>query len=143
MVEEYGVFGLFVLAFLAATILPFSSEVAVVSALYGGMSSTTVLVAASLGNVSAILLNYTLGHWLRERYDSKLRSSKMGRKALHFSKKYSIWALLLTPFPVIGDPITLAAGVVRLKLLPFILIAGGLRISRYALVVYLFQFGRS
>jgi len=143
MVEEYGAFGLFVLAFLAATILPFSSEVAVVAALYGGMSGYTVLVVASLGNVSAILLNYALGHWLRERYDSKLRSSKVGKKALHFSEKYGVWALLLTPFPVIGDPITVAAGVARLKLLPFVLVAGGLRVGRYALVVYLFQFARS
>ncbi len=143
MVESYGAFGLFVLAFLAATILPFSSEAAFVGALYGGMSEGLAFGVASLGNVLAIILNYVLGRWLRERFHTKLEASSSGRKALGFSHKYGVWALILTPLPIIGDPVTLAAGVARLNFWTFLLIAGGLRIGRYALILYLFQFARS
>ena len=139
MVEAYGAFGLFLLSFLAATILPFSSEVALATALYSGMDPLSALVAASLGNVSAVILNYGLGFWLREHYDAKLRGSRFGAKALHYSEQYGMWGLLLTPLPVIGDPLTIAAGVARLRFVPFLLIAGGLRVGRYLLLIYLFQ----
>lgn len=139
MVESYGAFGLFLLAFLAATLLPFSSEAAFGAALYGGMNHTLALAVASAGNVLAIMVNYFLGHWLRERFHTKLQTSKSGRKALHFSHHYGVWALLLSPLPIIGDPITLAAGVARINFLTFLVIAGGLRVGRYALILYLFK----
>ena len=66
MGDSYGVLSLFLLAFLAATILPFSSEAAFAGALYGGMTPLLALVVASFGNVLAIVVNYGLGRWLRE-----------------------------------------------------------------------------
>lgn len=139
MLAEYGAVGLFLLAFLAATILPFSSEAAFVAALYSGMNPFVALSVASAGNVLAVVVNYGLGHWLREHFDARLRKSRSGLKSLHFSEKYGSWALLLTPLPVIGDPLTIAAGVVRVNFFLFLLVVGSLRVGRYFMLWYFLQ----
>jgi len=139
MAESYGALGLFLLSFLAATLLPFSSEAAFGGALYSGMAPLLALTAASLGNVLAIILNYLLGRWLRDHFSAKLESSKSGAKALRLSHRYGSWALLLSPLPIIGDPITLAAGVAKLNVWLFLAVAGGLRVGRYLLILYAFK----
>jgi membrane protein YqaA with SNARE-associated domain len=122
---------LFVSAFLAATILPFSSEVAFVIALKSDMPTFNALLSASLGNISAIVLNYFLGYLLYEKTKIKLLKSHTGKKAYKYGHNYGYYALLLSWLPIIGDPITLVAGVVRLKFVWFVLIAGSLRVARY------------
>ncbi len=122
---------LFFSAFLAATILPFSSEVAFLVALENGMSSFNAMFFASSGNVLAIVVNYYLGYWLYEKTKTKLKSSKIGRHSLACGHKYGYGALLLSWLPIIGDPLTLVAGVVRLRFVWFVLIAGSLRVARY------------
>ena len=124
-------FALFSAAFLAATILPFSSEVAFVGALQSGMSTSHAMIAASSGNILAIILNYYLGYFLYEKTKKKLLSSKIGRRSYLFGHKYGYVALFFSWLPIIGDPLTLVAGLVRLKFVWFVIIAGSLRILRY------------
>jgi len=125
---------LFVVAFLAATLLPFSSEVAFVGALQTGMDPFSAIFFASLGNVLAIIVNYTLGYFLYEKTKQKLFHSKVGKKAFLWGHTYGYVALLLSWLPVVGDPLTMVAGLVRLKFLWFVLIAGSLRVGRYYLL---------
>lgn len=127
---------LFFSAFLAATILPFSSEVAFVLALESGMEKYTALFVASCGNILAIIVNYFLGYWLYEKTKRKLNSSKFGKKSLFYGYKYGYYALAFSWFPVIGDPLTLVAGVVRLNFVWFVIIAGSMRIFRYYLLTF-------
>jgi len=134
MPDACGPFGLFFSAFLAATILPFSSEAALVAALSAGMEHATALFAASAGNILAVMLNYALGFWLYDRTHAKLERSGTGRRAMAFGRKYGYGALLLSWLPVIGDPLTLVAGVLRLHPGWSVLIAGGLRFGRYWLI---------
>jgi membrane protein YqaA with SNARE-associated domain len=122
---------LFVAAFGAATILPFSSEAAFVLALSNGMSNAHAMLFASSGNILAIILNYYLGYFLYEKTKTKLLSSRVGKKSLVFGHKYGYFALLLSWLPIIGDPLTLVAGLVRLKFVWFVIIAGSLRVLRY------------
>jgi len=129
---------LFTSAFLAATILPFSSEVAFMAALANDMSKSTALVVASSGNVLAIILNYWLGYWLYEKTKTKLLSSKIGFKSYMYGHKYGYGTLLLSWLPIIGDPLTLVAGLVRLKFVWFVIIAGFLRVLRYYFLSELF-----
>ncbi len=138
MPDLYGPLGLFFTAFLAATLLPFSSEAALAAALSAGMPKLTALFAASCGNVLAILFNYALGYLLYEKTHAKLLRSKSGRQAYALGHRYGYAALLLSWLPVIGDPITLVAGMARLNLPWFLLIAGGLRVLRYVVIVQLF-----
>jgi membrane protein YqaA with SNARE-associated domain len=118
-------------AFLAATIFPFSSEIAFIAALANDMSESNALIFASSGNILAIILNYFLGYLLYEKTKTKLFSSKSGTKAYNYGHKYGYYALLLSWLPIIGDPLTLVAGTVRLRFVWFVLIAGSLRALRY------------
>jgi membrane protein YqaA with SNARE-associated domain len=139
MLDEYGPLGLFLWAFLAATILPFSSEVALAGALEMGMNPLNALTYASVGNCLAVLVNYFLGFYLYEKMHKKIENSKTGKKAYALSHKYGYFALLLSPLPVIGDPITIVAGLIRLNLFWFIAITFSLRIGRYYFILFMFQ----
>ena len=134
MPDELGPLGLFLSAFAAATLLPFSSEAALIAALHYGMEPSVALLSASSGNLLAILLNFALGWWLHERTHARLERSRWGRQALKWAREKGYWALLLSPLPVIGDPVTLAAGMARLNIGWFLLIAGSLRVGRYGLI---------
>lgn len=125
---------LFISAFLAATILPFSSEIAFLFALENEMPKYTALFFASSGNILGIILNYFLGFWLYEKTKDKLHLSKIGRKSYILGKKYGYYTLLLTWIPIIGDPLTLVAGVLRLNFIVFLVLAGFMRILRYWLL---------
>lgn len=124
-------------AFLAATIFPFSSEIAFVTAIANDMPVYKAITIASIGNVSAIIVNYWFGYWLYEKTHNKLESSKVGTKSLEYGKKYGYPILLFSWLPVIGDPLTLVAGVLRLNFVVFLLIAGFLRVGRYVAIAYL------
>ncbi len=129
-------FFLFLSAFLAATILPFSSEVTLFSAVESGMDKHTALLVASAGNILAIMFNYYLGYFLYEKTKEKLLKSKSGKKAFDLGHKYGYFALLLSWLPIIGDPLTIVAGMVRLNFVYFLLIAATLRVARYVAVLY-------
>ena len=122
---------LFLSAFLAATILPFSSEAAFYLAITNDMPIVNAMISASSGNILAIILNYYLGYFLYTKTKEKLQTSKLGRKSFTLGHKYGYYALLLSWLPLIGDPLTLVAGLVRLKFVWFVIIAGSLRVLRY------------
>lgn len=126
---------LFVLSFLAATILPFSSEAAFIGALQSGADKTFLLVAASTGNVLAIVANYYLGYFLYEKTKDRLFASALGKKAFDWGHRYGYAALSLSFLPLVGDPLTLVAGMVRLNFFLFLTIAGSLRVLRYYFIM--------
>jgi membrane protein YqaA with SNARE-associated domain len=129
---------LFFSAFLAATILPFSSEAALLGALALNLDTTLILISASLGNVLAITLNYFLGLYFSEKVDHKLSSSKSGVKAKKLFEKYGLYSLFLTPLPIIGDPLTLLAGIMRINFITFFIISATLRVLRYILIIIIY-----
>jgi len=122
---------LFFSAFLAATILPFSSEIAFLAALSNDMPLLNAMLAASSGNVLAIIANYWFGYWLYDKTKKRLQSSKSGNWSLKYGDKYGYYILFFSWLPLIGDPLTLVAGVLRLNFFWFIVIAGGFRVIRY------------
>lgn len=136
---DFGPLGLFLSAFLAATILPFSSEVALVGAVELGMGKHDALVYASLGNCLAVLVNYLLGYFLYQIMHDRIQASKTGTKAYAILHKYGYFALVLSPLPIIGDPITIVAGLIRLNIFWFICITFSLRIFRYWLILSVLQ----
>jgi len=110
--------------------------VAFVVALKSGMSFFNAMFFASSGNILAIVLNYFLGFWLYEKTKKKLKASKVGRYSLACGHKWGYLAMFFSWLPIIGDPLTLVAGVVRLRFVWFVLIAGGLRILRYYMLTF-------
>ncbi|MBK6341820.1 MAG: DedA family protein [Flavobacteriales bacterium] len=132
-----GLAGLFLASFLAATVLPFSSELVLLAMLAGPWNSISLLVVASAGNTLGGMSSYGLGRlgdldriaqWLR--VDSA--------KALLWQQRtvrYGAWAALLCWLPVIGDPIAIALGLGRSRPLPTALLMLIGKAARYALVI--------
>lgn len=136
MIESY--LGLFLTAFLAATIVPFSSEALLVGMRVSeAFSVGGLLVAASLGNTLGAVVNWGLGrfclHW-RDRRWFPVKPKELDRASAWFNR-YGIWSLLLAWVPIIGDPITLAAGVLRARFLPFLLLVAISKSGRYAVLL--------
>ena len=127
---------LFLTSFLAATILPFSSEAALLAAMQTDADKFYLLVFASFGNVLAVVFNYFLGYFFSKKIRKKLYKSKTGKKAYRFSHKFGYIALLFSFLPIIGDPITLASGIFRLNFYIFLVVAASLRVFRY-FVIYM------
>ncbi len=135
IIASYGGPGLLVVSFIAATLVPLSSEVALFAALRLGMPGGEALFWASAGNCLGVLVNYGLGRWGSETFLRKPLESRGGRRALRWSERYGRWSLLLSWLPFVGDPLTLAAGVMRVNLLFFVVTAFAARVARYAAIV--------
>ncbi len=136
MIESY--LGLFLTAFLAATIVPFSSEALLVGLqVSGGFPVAGLLAAASLGNTLGAVANWGLGRFFLRWRDRKwfpVKARELARASAWFNR-YGIWSLLLAWVPVIGDPITLAAGVLKVRFLPFLLLVAVSKTGRYAVLL--------
>lgn len=126
---------LFISGFLSATLLPGGSEAGLIATLtLNQYSVTIVILVATLGNTLGGLINYWLGIWLPNKTNNK----KQSHKAIRWLQQYGVWTLLLSWLPVIGDPLCLAAGWLRLSFWPCaILIALG-KAVRYALLTAIF-----
>ncbi|MCF8719880.1 YqaA family protein [Nitrospina gracilis] len=133
---EFGYFGLFAAAFLAATILPFSSEVVLGALLINGMDPTALVAVATFGNVVGSVVNYGLGYGGMEVYQRKLSSTSKQDidAALARYEKYGTASLLFAWVPVIGDPLTVAAGVLRVNLVTFLLLVTAGKLGRYVVI---------
>ena len=107
---------------------------AFVAALANDMPFLNAMLFASSGNILAIIVNYWFGYWLYEKSKTKLESSKTGNWSLKYGQKYGYFILLFSWLPVLGDPLTLVAGVLRLNFVWFIIIAGSLRVIRYFVI---------
>ena len=131
--------GLFIAAFLAATILPAQSETGLVVLILASPASVILLVAtASLGNVLGSALNWYLGRGIN-RYTSKrwFPANTQLSRATSWYSRYGRWSLLLSWVPVIGDPLTVVAGIMREPLLRFLLIVGIAKTGRYIVIALL------
>jgi membrane protein YqaA with SNARE-associated domain len=131
----YG--GLFAAALVAATILPAQSELLLAGLLTAGEQSPVLLVAfASLGNVLGSIINWGLGRFLihlRHRRWFPLKPAVYDR-AVGWYDKYGLWSLLLAWVPVIGDPLTVVAGALRVDLLRFTVLVAIGKVGRYIFI---------
>lgn len=131
--------GLFLAALIAATLLPAQSEAVLVALLLDGGDPVLLVAAATAGNVLGSLVNWWLGLQV-QRFQGRRWfpvSPVRLERAQAWYRRYGRWSLLLSWAPVIGDPITLAAGVMREPLrvfLPLVFIAKAMRYIVLALV---------
>jgi membrane protein YqaA with SNARE-associated domain len=132
--------GLFFAAFLAATLVPAQSEALLVGLVMTERHPLVALLAvATIGNVAGSLVNYVLGRFI-ERFRRKPWfpvSPAALEKASGWYRRYGLWSLLLSWVPVIGDPITLVAGVLRAPLPVFLVLVTLAKFGRYAVLALL------
>ena len=127
----YG--GLFLAAFTAATLLPAQSEILVVGLLLTDHAPWLVLAVASVGNVLGSVVNWFLGRGLerlRTRRWFPVSPAALAR-AEGWYRRYGRWSLLLAWAPIIGDPLTVVAGVLRETFWVFLLLVSVAKIGRY------------
>jgi len=123
-------------AFLAATVLPFQSEVVLIGLQLDGWPWGWLVLAATAGNVLGAVVNWALGLGI-ERF-------KHGRwfpvdartyaRAEAWYRRWGIWSLLLAWTPWLGDPLTVVAGVLRAPIVPFLLLVTAGKLGRYLLL---------
>ncbi len=136
---ELGYFGLFVSAFLAATILPLSSEIVLSALLLNGLSPIALVVIATTGNVLGSLTNYVLGYWVSLEVVKKwlrISEEEFVRAEQRFVK-YGLFSLCFAWVPIIGDPLTVIAGVLRIRLFWFVILVTAGKLMRYIVLSYL------
>jgi len=131
---------LFALSFLAATILPFSSELTLAGLIAtSNYDNLLLLIVASFGNVLGSVVNWALGFYSRNLTIKKwcpFKETQIEKSSKWFTK-FGKWSLLFAWVPILGDPLTLVAGLLRVRFLDFIILVAIGKVSRYLIVFYL------
>ena len=114
---ELGYLGLFIAAFLAATVVPFSSEVVFSAMVYGGLNEWTCVFVATLGNWLGGMTCFYLGRLGKIEWIEKFLRIKREKieKFMSYIHKYGDWFAFFSFLPGIGDIIAVAAGYFRCR----------------------------
>ena len=130
--------GLFASGFLAATLLPLSSEAVLVGLVAaGGYDVGLLWFAASLGNSLGAAVNWALGRYClrwRERRWFPVSGPALERAGAWF-RRWGSWSLLMAWLPVVGDPLTFAAGIMRVNFWLFLILVAVGKGARYIAVI--------
>ena len=130
---------LFLSGFIAATLFPASSEVLLIVLQQQGYVVWWLWLAATAGNTLGSCVNWYLGkELLRFQHKSwfPFKEPQLLRAQQQF-QRYGAWTLLLAWLPVVGDPLTLIAGVLRVRFVPFLLLVATGKGLRYAVLLWL------
>ncbi|MBN2669475.1 MAG: DedA family protein [Bacteroidales bacterium] len=135
---ELGYFALFIFSFLAATVVPFSSEGVLVAMVYGGFNPWYIVVLASVGNTLGGISSYYLGYVGNWTILEKWFRTKADRldKYLKIIKRWGSIIAFFTWLPFVGDVLAVALGFAKTSWLKsFLLMALG-KTLRYLVVVW-------
>lgn len=139
MVDPGSYLLLAVSAFVAATLLPFYSEVVLVALLIRGGDPWWLFIAATVGNTLGAVVNWYLGRFLLRFEDRKwfpFRPHQVHRAQAWFLR-YGKWSLLMSWLPVGGDALTFFAGVMRVPIGLFLVLTAVGKGVRYGVVIAL------
>ncbi len=136
LLQQWGPWGLFVSAFVSSTLAPGGSEALLLLLLHQGSHSPVWLLAlATVGNTLGGATSVAIGRWLAHRFDPS--KNRHHARAVAWLRRHGSPLLLLSWLPVVGDPLCVAAGWLRLPwpaALLFIALGKG---GRYALLIWL------
>ena len=135
---SYGYMGMLIAAFLAASILPFSSEAVMVGLQAAGLDPVALIAYGTIGNVLGSMFNYTIGRLGKMEWIEKYMHVKKEDldKAHKFMAGKGAWMGLLSVIPVIGDVITVALGLMRANVVIVVISVTISKLARYMLLVY-------
>ncbi len=126
---------LFISAFASATLLPFGSEALLIYNIKEGFNIYVLLLIATFGNVLGSILNYYLG-LKGEEYlvDKKLVKQKYIDSSKRYFDRFGAFSLLFAWLPIIGDPITFIAGVLKYNFKLFLVLVVISKLGRYLFI---------
>jgi membrane protein YqaA with SNARE-associated domain len=136
---QHGYPALFLLSFLASTLIPLGSEWLLVTLLLQRHDPVAAVLVASAGNYLGACSSYGIGlwggPWLTRRM---LRIDEAAeQRAAGFYARYGSWSLLFTWLPVVGDPLCLLGGILKIGFARFSLLVFSGKLARYAFVAWL------
>ena len=130
---------LFISSFLSSTILPGHSEITLTTLfLLEKYSHFLLIFFASLGNILGSIVNWFLGLYITKFVNKSwfpFKKKQLDKASLWYLK-YGKWSLFFSWVPIIGDPLTIVAGIFRVPLVIFITIVSISKVLRYIFVVY-------
>jgi membrane protein YqaA with SNARE-associated domain len=129
---------LFITAFISATLFPLGSEALLIYDIKEGYNIYILLFFATFGNSLGSVINYFLG-LKGEEYliNKKLLNEKYILKTKTYFDKYGFWSILFSWLPIIGDPITFVAGILKYDFRKFLILVIIAKFSRYLFIVFL------
>ena len=136
---------LFFLSFLASTLIPLGSEWLLVALVVSGFAPLSVVLVASTGNFLGACTSYAIGFYGSAFLTTRLlRMSEHDRdRAERFFTRYGCWGLLLSWLPVVGDPLCVVAGTMKVAIHRFALLVLAGKLARYAAVAWAAVEGRA
>lgn len=135
-----GYLGILIATFLAATILPAPSEIIIVAAFQAELTVPYVIIIATIGNSLGSFTNYYIGRFGVKLFNSKNKIFKEKRKQYWIKKsdKYGYWLGILAWLPIVGDPLIILLGTLKVKYKPlFITITAG-KLIRYLIITWIY-----
>ena len=133
---QHSLTTLFIVSFLAATILPLGSEWLLVTLILHSYQPQDVVIVATLGNFLGACTTYAIGFWGSSWLTTKflrIDEARLHKTALLY-QKYGSWSLLFSWVPIIGDPLCLVSGSLRLNFLLFSLLTFSGKLARYIII---------
>lgn len=136
---EYGYWGMFLSAFLAGTVIPFSSEVVMLALVEMGLDPLLTILVGTLGNVAGGMTCYWIGHlgnlrWIEHYF--KVSPEKIAR-AERFVNGRGAWVGFFAFLPILGSAISIVLGMMRANIPVTILSMSVGKFLRYAVLVYI------
>ncbi len=139
VINGYGFPALFLLSFLAATLIPLGSEWLLVAMILKQHSPAATVLVATVGNCLGAVTSYLIGIYGSDFLITKvLRLDQSStERAERFFLKYGSWSLLFSWLPVVGDPLCLVGGMLRIPFGRFSLLVAVGKAARYTAVAWL------
>jgi membrane protein YqaA with SNARE-associated domain len=128
---------LFLSAFVASTLLPGGSEVVLAALAYQGQDDPwTLLLVATAGNTLGGMSTWAVGRFVDWWYPSTNISQPKYQRAMEWVRRWGSPVLILSWVPVVGDPLCLAGGWLRIHWVAALFWIGLGKAARYAVIVY-------
>lgn len=137
--NQPGYTSLFFMSFLASTLLPLGSEWLLVMMLAGGYDPMSTVAIATVGNYLGAALTYLIGigggGWLIEKV---MRVSPQQReRARQYYRRYGAFSLFFSWLPIVGDPLCLVGGMLRINFGLFTLLVASGKLVRYVVTAWI------
>lgn len=130
---------LFMLSFLASTLLPIGSEWLLILMLTKGYPHWATIMTATAGNYLGAACTYLIGiyggRWLIERVMGV--SKEQQERARNYYRRYGTFSLFFSWLPIIGDPLCLVGGMMRINFLLFSMLVASGKLLRYIVTAWI------
>lgn len=136
--HEHGLAALFLLSFVASTLIPLGSEWLLVLVLRDGADPGAAVAVATAGNTLGAVTSYAIGRWggvaLARRVFRLSEPDLVRGERLY--RRFGAWSLLFSWLPFVGDPLCVVGGIFRFNVLGFVVLVLAGKLARYVVVAF-------